>query len=162
MTKSSYNGSAKTFQTYCESSKCSENSIDLLDSLKESLSNLRIDNLSQRSVRLYCTTKRNFQATSRVNNFGNCRRRPKLSNRDISRETVRRVLAKKGFEFYSAVKKPLLTASDSTKRYKWIKERRNWTDKYDFLFLINSKLKNNLVLTTLRVKPKSNLFSFRG
>ncbi|RNA29113.1 hypothetical protein BpHYR1_009487 [Brachionus plicatilis] len=79
---------------------------------------------------------RNFQATSRVNNFGNCGRRPKLSNRDlslvrknsttsyrqiaadfnskfreykISRETVRRVLAKKVIESNSVVKKPLLT-----------------------------------------------------
>ncbi|RNA33215.1 RNA-directed DNA polymerase from mobile element jockey-like [Brachionus plicatilis] len=106
------------------------------------------------------TTRRNFQATSRVRNFGNCGRRPKLSNRDvsyifrlvrknptacfrqiaadfnskfkehkISGETVRRVLAKKGIESCSAVKKPLLTVSDMTKRYKWCKERRNWTDK---------------------------------
>ncbi|RNA33180.1 hypothetical protein BpHYR1_008249 [Brachionus plicatilis] len=72
------------------------------------------------------TTKRNFQATPRVKNFGNCGKRPKLSNRElsyiISKETVRRVLAKKGIETYSAVKKPLLTVSDRTKR-------RNWTDK---------------------------------
>ncbi|RNA38903.1 Transposable element Tcb1 transposase [Brachionus plicatilis] len=106
------------------------------------------------------TTKRNFQATSRVHNFGNCGRPPKLSDRDvsyifrlvrknpttsyrqiaadfnskfeehkISRETVRRVLAKKGIESYSAVKKLLLTLSDRLKRYKWCKEKRNWTDK---------------------------------
>ena len=106
------------------------------------------------------TTKRNFQATSRVHNFGNCGRPPKLSDRDvsyifrlvrknpttsyrqiaadfnskfeehkISRETVRRVLAKKGIKSYSAVKEPLLTISDRIKRNKWCKEKRNWTDK---------------------------------
>ncbi|RNA14184.1 paired box and transposase domain containing, partial [Brachionus plicatilis] len=98
------------------------------------------------------TTKRNFQATSRVHNFGNCGRPPKLCDRDvsyifrlvrkkpttsyrqiaadfnskfeehkISKETVRRVLAKKGI--------PLLTLSDRIKRYKWCKEKRNCTDK---------------------------------
>ncbi|RNA17604.1 transposable element tcb1 transposase [Brachionus plicatilis] len=88
------------------------------------------------------TTKRNFQATSRMNNFGNCGRRPKLSNPDVSYifRLVRKncskkgkiekiVLANKGIESYSALKKPLLTVSDRTKRYKLCKERRNWTDK---------------------------------
>ncbi|RNA42751.1 hypothetical protein BpHYR1_021851 [Brachionus plicatilis] len=49
----------------------------------------------------------------------------KFKEHKISKETVRRVLAKKGIESYSAVKKPLLTASDRTKRYKWCKERPN-------------------------------------
>ena len=131
----------------------------ILDLLKDRTKTERavLVGVSQKCVK---TTKRNFQATSRVNNFKNCGRRPNLSNRNvsynfrlfrknpttsyrqiaaefnskfkehkISRETVRRVLAKKGIESYFAVKKPLLTVSDRTKRYKWCKVRRNWTDK---------------------------------
>ncbi|RNA42655.1 hypothetical protein BpHYR1_026227 [Brachionus plicatilis] len=76
------------------------------------------------------TNKRNFQVTSMVNNYGNCGRRPKLSNRDVSTlDKWGRVLAKKGIESYSAVKKPLQSVSDRTKWCKWCKERRNWTDK---------------------------------
>ncbi|RNA40604.1 hypothetical protein BpHYR1_020048, partial [Brachionus plicatilis] len=53
----------------------------------------------------------------------------KFEEHKISRETVRRVLAKKGKESNSAVKKPLLTLSDRIKRYKWCKDKRNLTDK---------------------------------
>ncbi|RNA44560.1 paired box and transposase domain containing [Brachionus plicatilis] len=63
----------------------------------------------------------------------------KLTNRDqnslfiqfknvkISRETVRRFLTSKGIGTYTALKKPLLTASDRIKRLKWCNERLNWT-----------------------------------
>ena len=51
----------------------------------------------------------------------------KFKNVKVSRETVRRFLASKGIGTYTALKKPLLTASDRIKRLKWCKERLNWT-----------------------------------
>ncbi|RMZ98296.1 Homeodomain-like DNA binding domain-containing transcription factor [Brachionus plicatilis] len=45
----------------------------------------------------------------------------------ISRETVGRFLTRKGIGTYTALKKPLLTASDRIKRLKWCKETLNWT-----------------------------------
>lgn len=72
--------------------------------------------------------------------FRQVRKYPTLSNRNIasdfnskfenikiSRETVRRVLSKKGIGTYTALKKPLLTVKDRLKRLKWCKERLNWS-----------------------------------
>ncbi|RNA19021.1 hypothetical protein BpHYR1_040412 [Brachionus plicatilis] len=69
------------------------------------------------------------QRPSKIANFRLVRKNPTTSNRQIaadfnskfgehkiSKETVRRVLAKKVIEAYSSVKKPLLTVSDRTKR----------------------------------------------
>ncbi|RNA19591.1 hypothetical protein BpHYR1_042757 [Brachionus plicatilis] len=124
------------------------------------------------------TTKRNFQATSRVNNFENYKGHPTTSYRQIaadfnskfkehkiSRESVRRVLAKKGIESYSAVKKLLLIVSDRTKRYKWCKERRNWTDKdWDKSFSKDSKMKNIILIFVSqeyrRAEAQSNKMTF--
>lgn len=45
----------------------------------------------------------------------------------ISKYTVMRFLKKKGLESHTAVRKPLLTLKDRLKRYKWCKQRLNWT-----------------------------------
>ena len=52
----------------------------------------------------------------------------KFSNVKVSKATIRRLLIKKGLESHTAVRKPLLTAKDRIKRYKWCKQRLNWTD----------------------------------
>ncbi|CAF1041977.1 unnamed protein product [Brachionus calyciflorus] len=51
----------------------------------------------------------------------------KFSNVKVSKATIRRLLIKKGLESHTAVRKPLLTAEDRIKRYKWCKQRLNWT-----------------------------------
>lgn len=51
----------------------------------------------------------------------------KSSNVSVSRETVRKMLIEKGLESHVAIRKPLLTAKDRLKRYKWCKERLNWS-----------------------------------
>ena len=51
----------------------------------------------------------------------------KFENIRISKDTVRRVLLKKGLESFTAIRKPMLTVKDRIKRYKWCKERLHWT-----------------------------------
>ncbi|CAF0957322.1 unnamed protein product, partial [Brachionus calyciflorus] len=51
----------------------------------------------------------------------------KFSNVKVSKATIRRLLIKKGLESHTAVRKPLLTAKDRIKRYKWCKQRLNCT-----------------------------------
>lgn len=72
--------------------------------------------------------------------FRECRKNPRLTNQKlatdfnskslnirISRETVRRILKRKGIGSYKAAKKPMLTPTDRIKRLKWCKERLGWS-----------------------------------
>ena len=45
------------------------------------------------------------------------------SNKKVNRETIRRILTKKGIRSYYAFRKPLLTVRDMLRRRKWCKER---------------------------------------
>ena len=48
-------------------------------------------------------------------------------NVSVSRETIRRILLRKGIGSYIAVRKPLLTVKDRIKRLNWCRQRQHWT-----------------------------------
>ncbi|RNA28394.1 hypothetical protein BpHYR1_007722 [Brachionus plicatilis] len=79
-------------------------------------------------------TKRNFQATYRVNNIGNCGRRSKLSNRDVSyifrlvRKNPSTSYRQIPVDFNSKLKEHKISR-ETVRRVLAKKERRNWTNK---------------------------------
>ena len=56
-------------------------------------------------------------------NESSCR----TNNRSIGRETVRRILLRKGICSYVAIRKSLLTIKDRIQRLKWCRQRQCWT-----------------------------------
>ncbi|CAF0818839.1 unnamed protein product [Brachionus calyciflorus] len=51
----------------------------------------------------------------------------KFTNVKVSKATIRRLILRKGLEYPMAFRKPMLTVQDRIKRYKWCKQRLNWT-----------------------------------
>jgi hypothetical protein len=50
----------------------------------------------------------------------------KFKNINVSKDTVRSILTKKGIGSYKAQRKPMLTIKDRVKRWKWCRQRLHW------------------------------------
>uniref|UniRef100_T1IM15 Transposase Tc1-like domain-containing protein n=1 Tax=Strigamia maritima TaxID=126957 RepID=T1IM15_STRMM len=50
-----------------------------------------------------------------------------ITNKDVSTKTTTRRLKEKGYSFYTALKKPLLTPVMKKKRLSWAREHQTWT-----------------------------------
>jgi transposase len=50
----------------------------------------------------------------------------KFKNIDVSKDTVRSILTKKGIGSYKTQRKPMLTIKDRVKRWKWCRQRFHW------------------------------------